>query len=487
SSGVASLLAGGASVAGSGGSAFLGGAQPGVVIPHLTSVVVSNSQELLEVYMRGIACRATASTNIHEHSSRSHCVLRVEVEGTPLRFTGGDATGEAGGMLASTLGRLYLVDLAGSERVRKSAVTGARLREAQHINKSLAALGDVLEALDKRQPHIPFRNSKLTHLLQDALGGNARTLMMATVCPEHFTADETVFSLQFASRARNIDLGPAQRTVQFKNVTEQYRSLRADFVSTENARVSLAKEIEELTRDKAALEDKLNALREVSSKQSDQLRKAASTRLDQMKRDMTVLQEQLVEERKAKAALAEALAAATENGRREQHVVAAAERDKRSMEQRAVQFQREAAALRQQLLDLKASARRPGAGGALLAAGSSRGGGGGGTGRAPSLVPDLPASISSGPPSCNVSDTDGGSISADAPSSHDVGVGGMVPTTALLPHGAGTDASHGRPLGTQRTSTGMGRGGSSTGSGTPTSAAAAAATGRGGKLLLVKA
>lgn len=91
-------------------------------------------------------------------------------------------SGEVGSDSA-TVGTLYLVDLAGSERVRKSAAEGQRLKEAQYINKSLSALGDVLEALDKRTPHVPYRNSKLTYLLQNALGGNSRTMMLATVCP----------------------------------------------------------------------------------------------------------------------------------------------------------------------------------------------------------------------------------------------------------------------------------------------------------------
>ena len=93
-------------------------------------------------------------------------------------------------------GRLFLVDLAGSERVGKSMVTGTELKEAQSINYSLAALGDVMEALDNKSRHIPYRNSKLTHLLQDSLGGNSRTLMIVTVCPTILTSEESHFTLQ---------------------------------------------------------------------------------------------------------------------------------------------------------------------------------------------------------------------------------------------------------------------------------------------------
>jgi kinesin family member C2/C3 len=184
-----------------------GGSYGGPSVTNLTSVVVGSAEDLLRVFARGLAMRATASTHIHEHSSRSHCVLRVEVEGTPTSGGGAGGTGLGGadddlgasasasaGILGSapsssssspppfaTRGRLYLVDLAGSERISKSAVTGARLKEAQHINKSLSALGDVLEALDRKAPHVPYRNSKLTLLLQVRRGGEGPTERMC-VC-----------------------------------------------------------------------------------------------------------------------------------------------------------------------------------------------------------------------------------------------------------------------------------------------------------------
>jgi hypothetical protein len=78
----------------------------------------------------------------------------------------------------------------------KSGVTGQAMKETQHINKSLSSLGDVMEGLDKKSKHIPYRNSKLTYLLQDSLGGNSKTMMIVTVCPTELTADETLFALQ---------------------------------------------------------------------------------------------------------------------------------------------------------------------------------------------------------------------------------------------------------------------------------------------------
>lgn len=142
--------------------------------------------------------RTTEFTNLNEHSSRSHALLIVTVRGmdcsTGLRTTGEtDAHGHSGQALrwypwgsadlpfALPAGKLNLVDLAGSERVGKSGAEGSRLREAQHINRSLSALGDVIAALRSRQGHVPFRNSKLTYLLQDSLSGDSKTLMVVQV------------------------------------------------------------------------------------------------------------------------------------------------------------------------------------------------------------------------------------------------------------------------------------------------------------------
>merc|ERR1712078_797371 len=102
------------------------------------------------------------------------------------------------------LGKITLCDLAGSERPKKSEVSGDALKEAIEINKSLSALGDVIEALTKGSKNIPYRNHKLTMLMQDSLGGTAKTLMFVTCSPASFNQDETLMSLKWATRAKKI-------------------------------------------------------------------------------------------------------------------------------------------------------------------------------------------------------------------------------------------------------------------------------------------
>uniref|UniRef100_A0A8C4HJB5 Kinesin-like protein n=1 Tax=Dicentrarchus labrax TaxID=13489 RepID=A0A8C4HJB5_DICLA len=135
-------------------------------VPGLTEFTVQSPEDINRVFELGHMNRATACTNLNEHSSRSHALLIITVSGF------NSATGNR------TQGKLNLVDLAGSERIAKSGAEGSRLREAQCINKSLSALGDVINALRSKHSHIPFRNSRLTYLLQDSLNGDSKTLMM---------------------------------------------------------------------------------------------------------------------------------------------------------------------------------------------------------------------------------------------------------------------------------------------------------------------
>ncbi|ERN14348.1 hypothetical protein AMTR_s00033p00213100 [Amborella trichopoda] len=170
-------------------------------VPGLVEAQVNNSSEVWTVLQAGSSARAVGSNNVNEHSSRSHCMLCIMVRSKNLM------SGEC------TNSKLWLVDLAGSERLGKTEAQGERLKEAQNINKSLSALGDVINALATKSSHVPYRNSKLTHLLQDSLGGDSKTLMFVQISPCEKDSGETLSSLNFATRVRGVELGPAKKQI----------------------------------------------------------------------------------------------------------------------------------------------------------------------------------------------------------------------------------------------------------------------------------
>ncbi|NXN96279.1 KIF3C protein, partial [Rhinopomastus cyanomelas] len=174
--------------------------ESGVYIKELSSFVTKNVKEIEHVMNLGSQARAVGSTNMNERSSRSHAIFLVTVE---CSQTGPD------GQEHIRVGKLNLVDLAGSERQGKTGSQGERPKEASKINLSLSALGNVISALvDGRSTHIPYRDSKLTRLLQDSLGGNAKTIMVATLGPASHSYEESLSTLRFANRAKNIKNKP---------------------------------------------------------------------------------------------------------------------------------------------------------------------------------------------------------------------------------------------------------------------------------------
>lgn len=180
----------------------------GLAVPEASMYSVQSTTDVLELMNIGLMNRAVCTTALNERSSRSHSVLTIHVRGTDL---------ENGAILR---GSLHLIDLAGSERVDRSEATGDRLREAQHINKSLSALGDVIFALAQKNPHVPYRNSKLTQVLQSSLGGQAKTLMMVQLNPDVESYSETISTLKFAERVSGVELGAARSNKEGRDVRE---------------------------------------------------------------------------------------------------------------------------------------------------------------------------------------------------------------------------------------------------------------------------
>lgn len=165
----------------------------GVYVKGLLEIYVSSVQEVYEVMRRGGNARAVAATNMNQESSRSHSIFVVTV--TQKNVETGSAKS----------GQLFLVDLAGSEKVGKTGASGQTLEEAKKINKSLSALGMVINSLtDGKSSHIPYRDSKLTRILQESLGGNSRTTLIINCSPSSYNDAETLSTLRFGMRAKSI-------------------------------------------------------------------------------------------------------------------------------------------------------------------------------------------------------------------------------------------------------------------------------------------
>ena len=179
-----------------------------VLVANLEEFKVASAGEMLAQLSAGSAHRAVGSTCMNATSSRSHAVFSIVMHS--VRLGGADADGEgAGGEAEAFVSRLHLVDLAGSERAKRTKAEGARLKEGININKGLLALGNVISALSDEEKrlqgaHVPYRDSKLTRMLQDSLGGNSRTLMIACVSPADSNFEETVNTLKYANRAKAI-------------------------------------------------------------------------------------------------------------------------------------------------------------------------------------------------------------------------------------------------------------------------------------------
>lgn len=190
----------------------------GVYVKGLLEIYVSSVQEVYEVMRRGGMARAVASTNMNQESSRSHSIFVITVTQR------NEDTG------STKSGQLFLVDLAGSEKVGKTGASGQTLEEAKKINKSLSALGMVINSLtDGRSTHIPYRDSKLTRILQESLGGNSRTTLVINCSPSSYNDQETLSTLRFGTRAKaiknkakvNAELSPAELKALLKKAQSQ--------------------------------------------------------------------------------------------------------------------------------------------------------------------------------------------------------------------------------------------------------------------------
>ncbi|KAL2646782.1 hypothetical protein AAZV13_05G076400 [Glycine max] len=201
-----------------------------ITLSGITEVPVSTLHDMSSYLEQGSLSRATGSTNMNNQSSRSHAIFTITLQqmrklhsGSPINDSSDEDMGEE--YLSA---KLHLVDLAGSERAKRTGSDGVRLKEGIHINKGLLALGNVISALGdekkrKEGVHVPYRDSKLTRLLQDSLGGNSKTVMIACISPADINAEETLNTLKYANRARNIQNKPVVNQDFISNEMQQLR------------------------------------------------------------------------------------------------------------------------------------------------------------------------------------------------------------------------------------------------------------------------
>lgn len=280
----------------------------GVYVEGLSEWVVRSPQEIYGLMQRGGEMRATGSTRMNHLSSRSHAVFIIIAEQSETTYvdeSGKELTAEQFHHLVKSrahgdegmkaletnvrqsfkVGKLNLVDLAGSERVRLSGATGLRLKEASKINQSLSALGNVIAALTdpSGRQHIPYRDSKLTRILEDSLGGNCKTTMMAMVSPALEAFVESLSTLKFANRAKNIkNEAKINEDLDHKSMLRRYerelKRLRSE-LETRNRNVVDKRRLLELDEQRRRAElDKMAAIRALEARSREFLREKEEKR-----------------------------------------------------------------------------------------------------------------------------------------------------------------------------------------------------------------
>jgi hypothetical protein len=189
-----------------------------VNVDGANTMIATCPADVMKIFAEGSSRRATASTQMNAESSRSHLICSLVVKLTNRRTN------------TTAFGKLTLVDLAGSERVDKSGAVGEMLKEAQSINKSLSALGDVIASLTSGGNHTPYRNHPLTMLMSDSIGGNSKTLMFVNCSPADYNVSESNSSMQFASRCKDVTNAtaapPAVQAAQLNQLKKELAKLK---------------------------------------------------------------------------------------------------------------------------------------------------------------------------------------------------------------------------------------------------------------------
>lgn len=229
-----------------------GSKKPVVYIENCTVCTLRTYKEVDKVLRKGNLNRTTASTNMNHQSSRSHSIFIFSIIQTDIQTQ------------TRRNSKLFLVDLAGSELVSRSKVQGKELKEAQHVNKSLSALSNVIRALTERRAHVPYRDSKLTRLLTDSLGGNSKTALILSVSPSVDSLVETYNTLLFGQRVKRIEnIAQVNQDLSIP----MYKKL----VKTLKAKISILNEhVHQTNADNQALQEELQHLKDKFAQYDDQ-------------------------------------------------------------------------------------------------------------------------------------------------------------------------------------------------------------------------
>lgn len=244
----------------------------GPIVKGLTDWVVKNPDEISAKIEKGEGNRSYGYTDMNANSSRSHVIFKMLIESRPVK------DGETGGNLVMDWGKIkkepaiaavHLVDLAGSERQGKTNATGSRLKEGININKSLTCLGLVINKLvEGGKGHIPFRDSKLTRMLQSSLGGNARTAMMCAISPAERNKEETLSTLAYASRAKKIVNTATKNEAQPENQMKMAQMQQELAASHEREMEEMRRQLIEQQNNAGAVEAQREAQEQVKAMQN---------------------------------------------------------------------------------------------------------------------------------------------------------------------------------------------------------------------------
>jgi kinesin family protein 3/17 len=264
-----------------------------VFVKDLTDVVVKSVAEIDGVLQKGKKNRSVGATLMNAESSRSHSIFSIVVECCSSKDDQKDRI---------RVGKLNLVDLAGSERQSKTGATGDRLKEATKINLSLSALGNVISALvDGKSNHVPYRDSKLTRILQDSLGGNTKTVMCANAGPADYNYDESLSTLRYANRAKNIKNRPVINQDPKDAMLREYQ----DEITRLKERLSQMPSASNITPPTSAVSDAdretiLKECRTKASKETEETIAKLKMNHDQSAEERAALQKKLEDEKKAR-------------------------------------------------------------------------------------------------------------------------------------------------------------------------------------------